>query len=348
MRPLAVSCAFALASCGGRVGPGDPVSLAEVADVSSIDGSIAPALDAPGLDALATPDVPIDVGPPFAEADVAPRVDAAPPTAVCDAIVDATCGAGMAACCGSHGAPWDETRCRANVRAWCDGMVARVDAGARSFDPSKVDECLARTRVVTGSCAVPEADVVLMLGACGSVFPSVAAGSGGFSGCKDDSECWQQSGWAVFCDKKTVAPSSFCALFTSGSRTALNTSSPGTAVCIPGESMCPGRTPAHGGVLRCAPDRPMSATCGRSIDGCCALGLRCSEGPDPTGTCVPGIPDGARCELNGLGCASGYCEAASTCRPPPSTWWRPGSTRPVANEVTCGTVAGSYPASLLR
>jgi hypothetical protein len=219
---------------------------------------------------------------------------------VCAKYPQEVCGLRANCCQNSFG--YDQAKCIATEKAQCDLLVAEVQNGDRTFDPSKIEPCFAAIEPLykacffTGDLEVPALEAGNL---CGQIFPGTGAPgtpcqsaldcipattANGYYGCSEQSsQCYQGT---------ILSQGTSCNYF-------LNVCDEGLDCATPSLSIQVGT---------CQPVVPTNGPCTSSNQ--CGLGNYCTSG-----LCQPAKETGTCSNFHhclSLSCEGGFCEA-----PPP-------------------------------
>lgn len=108
-------------------------------------------------------------------------------------------------CCTKSGFGYDQAGCEKNALGDCEKNVAEVKAGKMTFDPSKIDTCLAAYKQLLTQCTVGINEFYLALDqleACGEAFRGTLQTG---ASCSRDAECAPSTDPNTFvgCDEDT-------------------------------------------------------------------------------------------------------------------------------------------------
>ncbi len=213
-------------------------------------------------------------------------------------------------CCTTSGFGYDKSGCEKRALGDCEKSVAEVKAGKMSFDPTKVDACLAAYKKLLSQCTVGVNDLYLALDelkACNYAFQGkVPTGSS----CDRDADCAPSADPNVFVGCDDAAKK--C---TSSKRLQLG------ANCAIGDGVADfcaaglycdatwAAPPPFPGVCKTA--TPVGKKCNgfKPYNLECGAGFYCNKS---TSVCTPAKAGGASCsetlECQSYACESGKCD----------------------------------------
>lgn len=215
------------------------------------------------------------------------------------------------ACCTQSGFGYDATGCAKNAMAGCEKNVEEVKAGKMTFDPTKVDACLAVYQKLFGQCTLGVHEYLLALDelkTCSLTFQGKLPTG---ASCDRDAQCAPSADPNVFvgCDDVTGK----C---TQSKRLSLGaTCAVGDAVadfCAPGlycdAAWSP--TPPYPGVCKTATAEGQQCNGFKPYNLECGPGFYCNKG---TSLCTKAKVGGATCtetiECQSFSCSLGKCGA---------------------------------------
>ncbi len=126
---------------------------------------------------------------------------------ICEKYPQQICALRAGCCQQAYG--FNQAQCEANEKARCTGLVAEVNAGKRTFDPSSVDACLSGVAPLYQACFFTgdiEVDLFEIANTCGKIFPggglpdsacatqsdcAPSTAPNGYYGCGNDGKCFQ-------------------------------------------------------------------------------------------------------------------------------------------------------------
>ena len=224
---------------------------------------------------------------------------------VCAQIPSKICAA-RATCCMKEPTGYDAAGCQKHETTQCEANVAEVKAGTMTFDPTHIDDCLAKIQPVFDKCSlslIDYASLVPTLAECNQIFAGKKATG---DACERTAQCAQPSSpdAAAGCDDTSklctvtsfVGPAGACAFGSTGNASSFCKSG---LYCDADLT----KMPAAG---TCKPATALGAPCdkAKAFDLECGLGSYCDGA---SGVCVAGKAVGSPCAA-GLECASLQCD----------------------------------------